>query len=237
VTLLDAPAEVVATALNYLGLDPNSESPDEPMALAFDLHATTWTFRSGHRIRLALSTAQFPMLWPSAHRLTLTVRTGGADAASRTWLEIPEIPADSGTAAGSTPSLPPPQEREARTDAAYGRCGEGPEEIERVVRDPRAGTTRYEKETACAWTIGARRYRAHEQHRWQVEDDNPANASYLGRESHAIELEGGRRLRLETTIDLTSDATALHLAFTRKLSENGRLVREREWRERYPRRP
>lgn len=29
VTLLDAPAEVVATALNYLGLDPNSESPDD----------------------------------------------------------------------------------------------------------------------------------------------------------------------------------------------------------------
>ena len=29
VTLLDAPAEVMATALNYLGLDPNSESPDD----------------------------------------------------------------------------------------------------------------------------------------------------------------------------------------------------------------
>jgi len=216
---------------------PTPVRPHEPMALAFDLHATTWTFRPGHRIRLALSTAQFPMLWPTAHRLTLTVRTGGADPLSQTWLELPEIPADSGTAAGTTPSLPPPQEREARTDAAYGRCGEGPEEIERVLRDRAAGTTRYEQETACAWTIGERRYRAHEQHRWQVEDENPANASYLGRESHVIELEGGRRLRLETTIDLTSDATALHLAFTRKLSENGRLVREREWRESYPRRP
>ena len=29
VTILDAPAEVVATALNYLGLDPNSESPED----------------------------------------------------------------------------------------------------------------------------------------------------------------------------------------------------------------
>ncbi len=29
VTLLDAPAEVMASALNYLGLDPNSESPDD----------------------------------------------------------------------------------------------------------------------------------------------------------------------------------------------------------------
>jgi putrescine transport system substrate-binding protein len=29
VTILDAPAEVMATALNYLGLDPNSESPDD----------------------------------------------------------------------------------------------------------------------------------------------------------------------------------------------------------------
>lgn len=212
---------------------PSPVAPHAPLALAFDLHATTWTFRPGHRIRLALSTAQFPMLWPTAHRMTLTVRTGGGDDASRTTLELPEISLDAGTA----PSLPPPQEREARSDAAYGRCGEGPEEIERVVRDLEAGTTRYEQETACAWTIGERRYRSHEQNRWQVEDDNPANASYSGRESHTIDLEGGRRLRLETTIDLTSDATALHLAFTRRISENGRLVREREWRERYPRRP
>jgi len=29
VNILDAPAEVMATALNYLGLDPNSESPDD----------------------------------------------------------------------------------------------------------------------------------------------------------------------------------------------------------------
>src|SRR5690606_147009 len=29
VTLLDAPAEVFAAALNYLGIDPNSESPDD----------------------------------------------------------------------------------------------------------------------------------------------------------------------------------------------------------------
>ncbi len=29
VTVLDAPAEVMASALNYLGLDPNSESPDD----------------------------------------------------------------------------------------------------------------------------------------------------------------------------------------------------------------
>ena len=36
VTLLDAPAEIMATALNYLGLDPNSESPDD-LAKAKDL--------------------------------------------------------------------------------------------------------------------------------------------------------------------------------------------------------
>ena len=29
VTLLDAPAEIMASALNYLGLDPNSENPDD----------------------------------------------------------------------------------------------------------------------------------------------------------------------------------------------------------------
>ncbi len=202
----------------------------EPVALDFDLHATTWTFRPGHRVRLALSTAQFPMLWPAAGALGMTVRSGGGPRGA-TWLELPEMPLPT----GPEPTLPPPSPRAARTDARWLECGEGPDEVKRTVHDLAAGTTRYETKTACAWEIGERRYRSTEENLWEVENAAPERARYFGRERHTIALEGGRVLALASELELTSDATSFHLRFQRALTENGAPVREREWRESYPR--
>jgi hypothetical protein len=148
-----------------------------------------------------------------------------------TRLDLPEIPLP----AEAEPTLPPPTAREQRTDARWLECGEGPEEVDRVVHDLAAGRTRYEKKTLCAWTIGARRYDSSEENLWEVDDARPENARYLGRERHAIALEGGRTLELASELEVTSDATSFTLRFRRALSENGAPVREREWRERYPR--
>jgi putrescine transport system substrate-binding protein len=53
VNILDAPAEVMASALNYLGLDPNSESPDDlkkAEALMMSIRPFVRTFNSGQYI-------------------------------------------------------------------------------------------------------------------------------------------------------------------------------------------
>ena len=42
------------------------------------LHYTTWTFEKGHRIRLAISNAQFPMIWPTPHNMTTQLKVGDA---------------------------------------------------------------------------------------------------------------------------------------------------------------
>ena len=161
-------------------------APDTPTGLAFDLHATTWTFRTGHRVRLALTTAQFPMFWPTASRVALTVRSGGGGASSRTTLELPEIPAPG----GPEPRLPRPVPRAERVDARWLECGEGPDELKRAVRDLARGTTRYETATSCAWEIGARRYRVREENSWEVDDAAPAVARYLGRERYGDRARG-----------------------------------------------
>ncbi len=201
----------------------------ENTELAFELHATSWIFRPGHRIRLALTTAQFPMFWPAAGALGMTVALGGEPGSTR--LELPAIPLPT----GPEPTLPPPVPREARPDARWLACGEGPEEVERVVHDLAAGRTRYEKRTLCAWEIGANRYDSSEENLWEVDEAHPEGARYLGRERHAIALEGGRTLELASELEVTSDAAAFHLRFRRALTENGAPVRERTWRESYPR--
>lgn len=53
VNILDAPAEVMASALNYLGLDPNSESPDDlkkAEELMMSIRPSVRTFNSGQYI-------------------------------------------------------------------------------------------------------------------------------------------------------------------------------------------
>jgi putrescine transport system substrate-binding protein len=53
VNILDAPSEVMASALNYLGLDPNSESPDDlkkAEALMMSIRPFVRTFNSGQYI-------------------------------------------------------------------------------------------------------------------------------------------------------------------------------------------
>ncbi len=53
VNILDAPAEVMASALNYLGLDPNSESPDDLKKaedLMMSIRPFVRTFNSGQYI-------------------------------------------------------------------------------------------------------------------------------------------------------------------------------------------
>src|SRR5690606_16101487 len=46
-------------------LEPLALVPREPTTLDTQIHFPTWRFKPGHRIRLAVANAQFPMIWPS----------------------------------------------------------------------------------------------------------------------------------------------------------------------------
>jgi predicted acyl esterase len=200
----------------------------EPVDLDFDLHFTTWTFAPGHRIRLAVTNAQFPMLWPTPHPMTLRLALGqGA-----TRLRLPLIPAES----RPVPDFPPPGPREERPDARTLECDTWPEGAAEVRRDLVRAATSYEWRGGCAYEIGRARYEVSERTSYEVEDESPADARFAGEEVHRIRLEGGRTLRLETRLSVRSDATHFGVTFTRRLFENDRLARERTWDEKIPRR-
>jgi hypothetical protein len=56
-------------------------------------------FPAGHRIRLALSTTYWPMIWPAPEKATVTITSGA--------LDLPVRPAQAADA--SLPVLPPPE--------------------------------------------------------------------------------------------------------------------------------
>jgi hypothetical protein len=207
-------------------LRPEPLVPGEPADLEFDLHFTTWTYRPGHRIRLAVTNAQFPMIWPTPHPMTMTLLTGGATS----WLALPVVP----QAARAAPGLLPPEPREERPDARYLECEDWPAGRRELVRDLTRGETRYEWSSACEWEIGPRRYRSTERNAYRTSDQRPAESSFRGDESHLI-LMPGRALELRSVLEVRSDATSFLVTFTRRLLENDALVRERQWAETIPR--
>jgi predicted acyl esterase len=206
-------------------LDPRPLKPGRVMDLAFDLHFTTWTFQPGHRIRLAVSNALFPMIWPTPYPMTTALHLGPG-----TFVDLPVLP----PGAGRTPDLPSPEPREERADARPLPGGGWPQ-VDRVDHDGKTGDTRRTWEGESLSKIQDRRYQIHERLVWTTRDSDPAHSAFLGEETTRIDLPGSRRLDLRTRIELRSDAAAFHLAVSRTLQENGRTVRTKTWRGAVPR--
>ena len=68
---------------------PPQAPSSQPDWLPLQLHACSWVFPRGHRIRLAISNAMWPMIWPTPHPATATVRLGPTG----TRLVLPVVPA------------------------------------------------------------------------------------------------------------------------------------------------
>ena len=82
--------QVAGAAMNGTHRDsarePQDLVPGEPFELDIEMHFTSWVFPKGHRIRLAVNNAQWPMLWPTPEPMTTELKLG----ASR--LTLPVVP-------------------------------------------------------------------------------------------------------------------------------------------------
>jgi uncharacterized protein len=203
-------------------LEPERLDSSASYGLRFDLHFTTWTFRAGHRIRLAVSNAQFPMIWPTPYPMVSEVAMG------ESWLTLPVLP---GTRLPS-PDLPTPDGRTVRPD---WRERPSPHPASQTWGyDPLTGITTVEWKTSSAWSIGATKYDYTEVEQYEANERNPAEAGFHGQAVHRIR-PPGRDFTLRTTIDIRSDSTAFHVTVTRRLTHPGHPTRERTWREDLPR--
>jgi hypothetical protein len=196
--------------------------PGANVELAWPLHFTTWVFRAGHRIRLAVSNAQFPMIWPTPYAMTSRVHPH----ASR--LELPVAPT---TSPFPEPILAPPEPRSRRADVTYGP---DVEPTERATFDARTGRTSVEFANASSWSIGRVRYEYREREEYRTHDTAPWHSEFRGEATHRVR-PPGRDFTLRTTIDITSDTAAFHVTFTRVLDVSGRRLRSKTWKESVPR--
>jgi putative CocE/NonD family hydrolase len=223
--------QVTGAAMNGTHRDsarePKAIVPGEPFELDVEMHFTSWVFPKGHRIRLAVNNAQWPMLWPTPDLMTTQLQLG----TSR--LTLPVVPFE----LRPVPDFLPPsrddaeyagvESLEAGTTSGYG-------EISSVDRNPATGTV-----VAKATNGSATRYpwgieRSHETIRYEINDSAPADAGVTG--THRLEVElPGRTLVWDAELTFRSDRENFFYTYRRRLTENGKPVREKTWNETIPR--
>jgi len=196
--------------------------------LQVDMHFTSWVFPRGHRIRLAISNALWPMIWPTPYAMTTSLLLGGQQASR---LVLPVVPLQSKLPPPSfAPPTPSPQLPGASSTGNWL-----PGELWTKLRDELRQATRWEWNSGPEATEFPWGRTSHQDKlRFEVQDAHPEAASFHGEGETEVGLPG-RHLLWADTLDLHSDTTNFYYQFQRQLRKNGQLVREKKWQERIPR--
>lgn len=194
-------------------------------ALDVPLHFTSWVFPRGHRIRVAVTNSLWPMLWPTPYPLVTTLGAGGADPSR---VALPLLPA-SGRPASFAPVTEKPQ-------AVPGVSDDGDDWPGRytIERDVVASATVVRWSGAYGQHFPWGSERTAEALVYRQADCCSERSSVHGDASTAVSLRN-RQLVWSVRLDVTSDARFFHYRFIRRLTENGRQIRERAWSAAVPR--
>ena len=226
---------------------PGRDTAPAGGSLPLELHVTSWVFPRGHRIRLAVSNAMWPMIWPTPSPATAELRLGPAG----TRLVLPVIPAaesrvpEPGVA---EPGFPEPRSPEPEfPEPQFPEPG--PEEppdgvrhwgeilpVRWTVHRDETGTVAVSWRGASGSHFAWGRVVDEEYLRYEVHDERPAQACAHGEARTEVHLDG-RLLVMSSTLDLDGDATSLRYRFRRELRSDGLVIRERAWERRFPRGP
>jgi predicted acyl esterase len=203
--------------------EPEDIEPGKEFDLEIEMHFTSWVFPAGHRIRFAVNNSQWPMMWPTPYPMTTTLRLGGS---SGSHVILPIVPPGE----ERTPSFLPPVEnpRLAGFESIDLGNPSGYGEISSVDRNPQTGevTAKATNSGATKFPWGTQTYRETIEHK--TSDDHPENTSVHG--THRLEVTlPGRILLWEAELDFSSDLDNFYYRYIRRVSENGELVREKEW--------
>jgi len=209
--------------------NPTAIVPGEVFPLEIDMHFTSWVFPKGHRIRFAVNNAQWPMLWPTPYAMTTALHLGGTDGAR---LSLPVVPFEN----RPVPRFLPPEESPvlAGYEALDTGTSSGYGEISSVDRNPQTGAVRLlaTNTAGTRYPWGVDHYTETILHR--TSDDKPEATSVLG--THRIDVElPGRKLTWEAELSLRSDSDNFYYTYLRRLSENGKVIREKTWTDTIPR--
>jgi uncharacterized protein len=205
--------------------DPKPLAPGKTYPLDVEMHLTTWVFPKGHRIRLSVSNALWPMVLSTPYSMTTSLQLGGATGSRVT---LPVVPAHR----RAPIELAPPQPSEERTDLkSFGFPWPG-EWL--VTRDEgrHKTTVLWKGKMGSEYPWG--KETDLEKLTYEIEDTHPEVNAIHGEAETTLELKN-RVLVWSGHLSLTSDTKNFFYRYTRELRRDGALIKTKTWEETIPR--
>jgi putative CocE/NonD family hydrolase len=206
--------------------EPTDLVPGKLYSLPVDLHLASWVFPKGHRIRLAVSNALWPMMWPTPYPMTTTLVTGGGGDASH--IVLPRI----STREAVRAPFAAPEPIEKPGDIMEG-AGTWPG-VWTVERDAAHQHTKviWRGQTSVSYPWG--RFDHSERLTYDIDDLHPEFASVRG-DSDYNQVTQRHLLTWRGRLKLSSDLHTFFYKYTRTLLRDGQVLRTRVWEEPIPR--
>lgn len=204
--------------------DPKPLEPGKTYSLDVEMHLTTWVFPKGHRIRLSISNALWPMVLSTPYPMTTALRVGGADDSR---LILPIVPVH-----GEIAQTSPPEPSEHRTDLksmGFPWPGEW-----LVTRDEgkQKTTVLWKGKMGSEYPWG--KETDLEKLTYEVDDAHPEVNVIEGEAETTLALKD-RVLVWSGHLRFNSDAKNFFYKYTRELRKDGALVKAKTWEETIPR--
>jgi putative CocE/NonD family hydrolase len=208
---------------------PEDIMPGQIFDLQIEMHFTSWVLPKGHRIRFSVNNAHWPMMWPTPYTMTTSLFLGGEAGSHLIIPVVPPGPTESPNFLPPVegPQLPGYESLDLGTSSGYG-------EISSVDRNPQTGEVRATATNSGAsrYPWGTETYRETIEHR--TSDAHPENTEVVGTHRMQVTLED-RVLVWQAELLFTSDRESFNYRYVRRLTENGELVREKIWTDKFPR--
>jgi putative CocE/NonD family hydrolase len=203
---------------------PVALEPGVFFELNIKLNACGHRFLPGHRVRLSIASAYWPLIWPAPHPATLTLRTGASSLAlpvrqRETGPEVKFEPPAHGPMTPVTRLAPGSVRRYSQQDHVTGECTYITDAVGGVFAE---GVQRFD-EIGTEVSHSLKR-------ELTITDEDPLSARYLLTQTLAMGRDGWR-IKVDIRTRMHSDSVKFYLTGSLTAFENGVLVAEREWDE------
>ncbi|MEL7153344.1 MAG: CocE/NonD family hydrolase [Pseudomonadota bacterium] len=192
--------------------DPKASEPNVSQTVTLALDHIAYRVPAGHRLRLAVSTSYWPLVWPAPSAATITL-TGGS-------VDIPQVKQSGVCSFPLAESAEPWKVNELRA----------PAHIRRTETDHRTGTVTLIIED----DFGKVQDLDHglisgavARENWSIHPDDPLSAKGFCHWTEEVERDG-IRMRTETTSEMTSDADNFYLRARLEAFENDKSIFSKE---------
>jgi hypothetical protein len=204
--------------------NPTPVEPGRWYDIDVPLEATSWLFEPGHAVRIAMTGADYPLLWPSPHRYATSVHVGDG---APTALRLPVVPVQE-------PALPAPALQPPKPFVELAGLQLDPPSW-RVTRDHSRATVEVAIHTNNAVRLAdGTLYHSASDATTSVHEEDPARASIVG--VCTLSLEGpGRATVSRARGEIRSDASTFHVTAQLDVTIDGTSYFSKRWSRSYPR--